>query len=63
MSLSDLGWFILIIENLLLVIIGYIYLYRKCRQCKEVKKIDRLFQKLCEKCSQKEKEGREIKKF
>ncbi|MCE8163811.1 MAG: hypothetical protein I3273_06140 [Candidatus Moeniiplasma glomeromycotorum] len=60
---SYLWGFLLITQNLLQGIALYIYLNRQCRQCKKVKRIDRILQKLCFKCSQEEKKGREIKKF
>jgi hypothetical protein len=42
---------LLIVENLLLLALMLIWINRHCKSCQKVKCIERIFNKLCEKCS------------
>jgi len=45
-----LAWTILITENIFLVLFLLIWLNRHCANCHQVKCIERVFNKLCQKC-------------
>jgi len=42
---------LLIVENLLLLALTLIWLNRHCQKCEKVKCIERVFNKVCEKCA------------
>jgi len=62
MTSNIIAWTILITENTLLLGLILIWINRECSQCKKVKCIERILNKLCSKCKDKSLEKAKPKK-
>ena len=58
---SIIAWTLLVVENILLIALFLIWLKRKCQTCAKVKCLERIFNKTCQSCQ--DKENKPQKKF